>query len=75
VNIVAGGLDVEVNRVGLTDGAGVLLDLLATDRVERGLVGLADGLRVHGHLLELLLGGDCCGAPVYGSRRAAGVQR
>ena len=46
---LAGGLDVEVQRVGLADGVGVLLDLLAADRVRHGRVLLADRLGAHRH--------------------------
>jgi hypothetical protein len=46
------GLDVEVQRVGLTDRQGVLADLLAPDGVLRGRIGLADDVRVDGHARE-----------------------
>ena len=46
---LARGLDVEVQRVGLAHGAGVLAHLLAPDRVHAGRIGLADDVGVDGH--------------------------
>jgi hypothetical protein len=49
---VAGGprrLDVEVQRVRLPHGEGVLLDLLAADGVDDRRVALADRLGAYGH--------------------------
>ena len=45
----ARGLDVEVQRIGLADGARVLAHLLAPDRVGGRRVGLADDVEVHRH--------------------------
>ena len=53
---VASGFLVEMQRIGLTDRAGVLLDLLATHCICGGLVFLSDRFGVDWHRGGLLVG-------------------
>src|SRR5439155_5159599 len=68
VSSCAGAIHIEMDRVGLAHGARVLLDLLPADRVQHGLVGLADCFCVDWHRSSsryVLVLSLVRGAPVY----------